>query len=258
MFNKKYTEYWKDAVKNPTDGLAIPTDEILATYLKYMNIGKNVLDLGCSYGRMFNKLNDNFDSVCGIDVDVDTINEAKAYKYTSLTVSSAENTGCSRNLFDNIISWGVFDVVNQEKSLIECNRILKLSGKLMFTGKNTDYEENDLPAYVAERNAKLKFFPHLFTDLNCLYKNIEKFGFKINKAFIDERRGDLASNKTKFINFNLPIVGYNYILILEKISDVANSPEIIFTQEFSNTIMNKLDTADRTKIINYFKNDMRN
>lgn len=90
-------------------------------------------------------------------------------------------------------------MVEQEDSLFELNRILKLGGIAMFTGKNIDYFDDDSATFIAERNAKIKDFPNHFTDLHKMIANLKEYGFLFEKLFIFFRRGDMGLNM-KFVS----------------------------------------------------------
>ena len=175
LFNKNYNKYWKKRVSSSSDGSEVPTPSVFGQLIKEMDIKKNdkVLDLGCGDGRNFNEISKYSNLVYGIDIDISMIEDAANYNYHSLHSAKAENTNFPSNYLDKILALGVFDVVEQEKGLIELNRILKVGGVCGFTGKNSDYLDDDQLAFVAERNAKLKDFPNHFTDIKKLINEIK-------------------------------------------------------------------------------------
>lgn len=257
MFNNEYTNYWKNTVDASVDGCKVADGKILEKCLKFLKIQKTdkLLDLGCSYGRMFETINKFTDFIYGIDVDLDTINEASIQNYVSLNVAYSDNTTYPKKFFHKIVSWGVFDVVNQEQSLLECNRILKHGGRLLFTGKNSNYCTCDDKAFIAERNAKLKSFPHKFTNLEYLISVVHLFGFKVIELFIATKRGDMGSdNLIRYTKKNSQQF-YEFVLILEKNVDISISPNIIFTQEFSEVAKAKAKENEFDNIIEYFKHN---
>ncbi|MDY3203747.1 MAG: class I SAM-dependent methyltransferase [Arcobacter sp.] len=253
MFDKKYTEYWKHAVKKSIDGCKISNEKTLSIYLPILNINQKdkLLDLGCSFGRMFPILNKWTNYIYGIDIDINALNDATTYNYISLNKGMAEDTTFPNSYFNHIVSWGVFDVVDQFKSLIECNRILKIDGNLLFTGKNFNYDENDDLAFIAERNAKLKQFPHNFTNLDYLIENISQFGFEIINCFVGIRRGDIANNNT--IDYKSAKQFYEYIIILKKINNIELVSEISLTQEFSKVSIDRAKDSGYKNVLDYFK-----
>jgi hypothetical protein len=95
-------------------------------------------------------------------------------------------------------------------------RITKVGGKILFTGKNIEYFDDDEVAYIAEKKALEKNFPNNFTNVNRLIELLPSLGLKsiLSRGF--KYRGDFTSNKFE----NLDIYHdnfYEYVLILEKI-----------------------------------------
>ena len=140
-FNKDYTNYWKETVNKSIDGTVIADKSIAKIFLDKINIRKDLasLDLGCSFGRMYDLLDLYSSEVHGVDVDKYAINEAKKYNYKSLQVSSATKTKYLNDSFQLIFCWAVFEVLDQVKTLIEMNRLLTLDGHVVLTAKNDYY-----------------------------------------------------------------------------------------------------------------------
>ena len=225
-FGKKYTEYWASAVNKSVDGTVIAGVNEAKHLLDYLSIKKGnlALDLGCSYGRMYELLADYSNEVYGIDLDQYAVEKARLQPYREVRQGSVEKTGFDEDFFDIVFCWAVFDVVDHEKGLIEINRILKTGGKFVFTGKNNNYFSDDNLAYKAEKNAFLKGFPNKFTDLNVILTNFKKLGFELDKLLIFPRRGDLGL--LNFIDldheFQDQCFGYDYLILCHKISEPHN------------------------------------
>lgn len=229
-FEKEYTNYWKKSVEKPIDGLKIAGLEEALFFLNFLNINlsDSVLDLGCSFGRMFEILSKFSDNIYGIDPDISAIESAIKYKYNDLKIGNAENIPYGDNFFNQIFSWAVYDVVDHFNGLIEANRVLKNGGKILITGKLNNYFEDDLFAFKAEKNAFLKSFPNHFLDLNTLINNIKLIGFQIDKLFIFNKRGDFGKLNYKIIStneLNSDIKGYEYLAIFKK-NNTINSREL--------------------------------
>ena len=224
-FNDKYTKYWEHSTSKSIDGLKIPGEIEAAHMLNYLNISKSdkILDLGCSFGRMFKVLNKFSNNIYGVEPDKYAINKANKFNYVKIFNGTAENTGFANKFFDLIFSWQVFDVVDQFNALVECNRVLKLNGHILFTGKNNNYKMNDEFAFKAEKNAFIKKFPNRFTNLKILNKNIDKIGFKVIKLFLFPKRGDFGLlNYSEKDSNNENFECYEYLLICKKISELNN------------------------------------
>ena len=152
-------------------------------------------------------------------------------------------------------SIGVFDVVEQEKGLIELNRILKVGGVCGFTGKNSDYLDDDQLAFVAERNAKLKDFPNHFTDIKKLINEIDQYGFSIKELYVCEKRGDFGEGKLIKINPTKCSKFYEYFIVLKKEQSITNLPDIKFAYEYSKTAKRKYESSNENDILIFFKNN---
>jgi SAM-dependent methyltransferase len=222
-FGKSYTEYWASAVNRSVDGTVIAGVKEAKYLLDYLGIQKSkiTLDLGCSYGRMYELFADYSSELYGIDIDRYAVEKARLQPYREVRQGSVERTGFTESFFDTVFCWAVFDVVDHEKGLIEINRILRTGGKFVFSGKNNNYFLDDNLAYKAEKNAFLKGFPNKFTDLNLVLINFKKFGFELDKLLIFPRRGDLGL--LKFIDLNHEFedqyFGYDYLILCHKISE---------------------------------------
>lgn len=225
-FSSEYLDYWKKRVYKTTDGTKVADHQVQEHFIILLEIKSEdkVLDLGCSYGRLCNLLRQNTENVFGLDVDYKVIDEAMKEPYVVTIKGKAENTPFPSNFFDKVIAWAVYDVVDQEKALHEAFRILKPGGKLLFTGKNNNYPSDDHLAFVAERNAKLKKFPNHFTNVYLLLDNLEHFGFDVRHGFAFKRRGDFGENKYVDILSNKPKEFYEYLLIVERLSEKKPCP----------------------------------
>lgn len=81
--------------------------------------------------------------------------------------------------FDVIVCMGVFDCCDQEVTLKELLRVLKVNGKLLTSGKNKNYFGNDNPAWIAEVNARKKGQPNSFTDVRNILEQLSAIGNKL-------------------------------------------------------------------------------
>ena len=251
LFNKDYVDYWKKKAGELAD------EEVISFHIDQLGINEKdvVLDLGCGHGRLFPIISKYSNNVIGIDINFETINTAVKFPYLCLVKGSAEETNTPSGFFDKVIAWAVFDAVDQEKALIEQNRILKDGGYLLITGKNHNYKSNDNRAFIAERNARLKKFPNHFTNVEKLIKISNKFGFYVKKGYGFPMRGDggrmvyfdLLNDKTKYY--------YEYILILEKKGVSVNHNEKI-CDSYSTTVKKMAEDngfGDIDKFFNWHK-----
>lgn len=228
-FNKDYTEYWEKATIKSIDGLPIAGLGEVHTFLPYLNIkrGEKLLDMGCSYGRLFNALASYTDQVYGVEPDPYAVDKAKRNPYREVLIGKAEKTGFDSNIFDHIFCFYVFDTVDHVIGFREANRILKKGGRFLVTGKNNNYHPDDEFAFRAEKNAFLKSYPNHFTDLKALVSNLPILGFKAEKIFLFPRRGDFG--QLKFIEVYPEadeFIGIEYMIICQKIADIQGPAEL--------------------------------
>ena len=237
-------EYWKKRIHTTIDGSRVPAEDSMEFFIKRMNIKKSdvVLDLGCSFGRMYRPLSRYTKTIFGIDVNSETINAARQYPYTNLSTGIAEQTGMPDAFFDAIIAWAVYDVVEQEDALIEENRILKQGGIFLITGKNSNYSKNDETAFIAERNAKVNDYPNHFTDVYSLIENSHIFGFKVVEAYGFPRRGDWANMNYVNLLTQPNQDFYEFLIIFEKVGIPARRIKIC--HEYSDTAKNMAQEND--------------
>ena len=101
-FKKKYTEYWEGAIKNPIDGLYIAGLKEVQTFLPFLKIRPedSLLDLGCSFGRMYSALAEYTQHISGVDPDPYAVEKAQASGYEHVQTGTAENTGFDAGHFD--------------------------------------------------------------------------------------------------------------------------------------------------------------
>jgi SAM-dependent methyltransferase len=236
-FDKEYMNYWEQAVQKSVDGTVIAGPQVCAEYVRLLHLieGQKVLDMGCSFGRLFPVLREKTSQVFGMDLDLDVINQAAKKPYSSVVLGKAEKTPFASEFFDAVMAWAVFDAVDQKKAYVEINRILKPGGRLLATGKNARYPQDDTLGFVAERNAFVKGYPNHFTDLKLLSESVQLWGFECEQVFLFEKRGDLGLNKVKE-NGAKDFVGYEYIVVLKKARAVASDegcPEITFPFSFT-------------------------
>lgn len=260
-FDKAYNQYWKARVESASDGTKVPGLDVIEELVAGLKISSNdkVLDLGCGQGRIFPVIKRYTNYIQGIDIDLSMVNDAyNSYDYISLHAAPAENTGFPDSSFDKIIMLGTFDVVEQEKCLAEINRILKVGGSCLITGKNDTYCQDDEKAFIAERNAKLKNFPNHFTNVKKLIENLPLLGYSCEKLTVFIRRGDFGENKKVEVVWgganDCYTVFYEFSIMLKKTCNISQT-DIRFAHEFSQTAINRAKSDNAVKILNFFHND---
>jgi len=258
-FNQDYTQYWISAVDKSIDGTVIAGVEEAKKIFKILDLGRKarILDLGCSYGRMFDAVKELSDDVYATDPDASALDLARNRPYSDTKIGSAEFTGYDDAHFDFVFCWAVFDVVDHKKGLREINRILSINGQVLLTGKCSNYCITDELGFKAEKNAYLKGFPNRFTNLKYLSDNIKVFGFVIDRIIIFSRRGDFGLLKYSeiILGNNCDISCYEYLLLCRKISDPVEfvEPNLAIDLIHSDTAVKISKSNGYNRVIDYFR-----
>ena len=245
-WNEQYMQYWKARTSAEGKRMAkkdcVPADvSVFDSYLKRLGLktGETVLEVGAGFGRLIPSILKYGVKLSCIDISPQMIRNIIAEwgdKLEDVNAVEAENLPYEHESFDYVICWAVFDACYQSQALHSMARVLKTGGKLMLTGKNDNYCDDDEPAFVAEVNARAKGHPNYFTNLIKLNSEISQAGLKVKNIFYFERRGDLSENKY-FIE--KPECFYEYVLISEKTANVSADFRNEVSQEFSKTFLRK-------------------
>ena len=223
-WNQDYTNYCKNKVaeansKIKPNDITI-SDQIYIESINLLDIEKKdcILEMGVGFGRSIPILSALANQVYALDISESMINEAKKNKKdnVSFIISSSESTPFENNKFNKIVCFACFDAMYQTEVLFEMNRILKIGGKILLTGKNDDYFDSDNQALDAEVGARKKNHPNYFTDYKKLSDNINKFGLKINSTKFFLKREDFGNKLSLDI---MPNKFYEYLVILEKVKN---------------------------------------
>jgi SAM-dependent methyltransferase len=222
-FDEKYTKYWESTVNKSVDGTLIAGPTEADHFVSQLDIDRKtqVLDLGCSYGRMYSVLAKYSDHVFGVDPDLYAVRRAQKLPYIQVLEGTSEKTGFENESFDYVFCWAVFELVDHVKGLSEISRLLRPNGHLMLTGKNSNYFLDDELALSAEINAFKKGFSQRFTDVPVMIKRLGEFGLRLKKLVVFPKRGDfgLLNYKDETNSVSKKLWGYEYLLVCNKISD---------------------------------------
>ncbi len=97
---------------------------------------KKVLDVGCGIGMFLKKFRKLNAEVYGIDVDCEKVKEAKK-KFKNVKIAPSEKLPFRKDTFDIVWLHEVLEhVENDAKTLEECFRVLRPSGKLVIFAPN--------------------------------------------------------------------------------------------------------------------------
>ena len=122
--------------------------------------------------------------------------------------------------FDFVFALGVFDCTQQDAALAEMLRVSKIGGKILLTGKNHYYNEDDDEAKAAEMGARAKGEPNYFTNYSEMCLQIANNQHSIIDQKLFKYRGDFAYLDNQECNIGDRF--YEFILVVEKCSANIN------------------------------------
>lgn len=243
---ENYVDYWENKIleanSNKESHNKTVGDNLIIKYMEKLQLKKEdkLLDFGCGSCRLYPYYREltGGEQYFGVDIAKRPLEHAReSYnelrKDGILTETDGENIPFKNESFDNIVCFGVFDACNQEVVLAELLRVLKTGGKLLITGKNDTYYENDEEALLAEINARKKGHPNFFTDVTKMIEMLEEKQLDLKETYFFKRRGDMVSNiyvKDK------PQIFYEWIFIIQKKCDQQYIFDK-FSNEYSNTYL---------------------
>ncbi|MBL7480030.1 class I SAM-dependent methyltransferase [Legionella bononiensis] len=192
-----------------------------------------VLEIGCGLGRILNNLRTSYNAdFWGCDISSTLIQEAKALfpdYQDQFFVSSAESISAPEKSFDRVIYWGVFEMTDMIKALIETSRILKIGGKaLLCSIKNKEFIQDDIDSIKAHQAYIEKNIPIKYLHVENFKKVIDYLGFSISKQYIFDYKDDLIKQKYRNSEDN----NYNYsdaIYIIEKLTSTPLDEKSVFS-----------------------------
>lgn len=221
-----YVKYWEDKVTEANSksesGDKTISDLCFINFVTMLQIqtGDKLLDFGCGEARLYPYFRKQYENSIYIGADISGIALEHAqnnnngleigrnlYEFDGLTLPFKDD------YFDKVVCWGVFDACQQEKILQELFRVIKQNGKILLTGKNNTYFEDDEAAYVAEINARKKGHPNYFSDIHNLIVQLQERGAIIEEQRFFLRRGDFSKN---VYECELPDRFYEWLFIIRK------------------------------------------
>lgn len=216
----EYLDYLKKNFDAPTyskdnrdETCKRPDVKLIFEYIDQLNIKaeESLLEIGCGLGRLLTFLCDRYQVVgSGVDVSKEAIRLAKERLpkiAQNIKLGTAENLPFADGTFDHVVCWAVFDLTEQGKSLAEMLRMLKAGGRLLLTGKNNLFMDDDEDALIAEIKSREKGIPNHYTDYNLLREAIQRNGGHVILEHFFLRRGDfmqgvhVTERPEKFIEY---------------------------------------------------------
>ena len=192
----KYQEEDYSSKDSEITEASLLTDRIKKS-LRFINPNDIVLDLGCNNGLVSNVIFNMECEVIGVDLPkVIKIAKVKFPYIKFLSFNLNSSFPFEDNYFDCIMAGEIIKhIIDDEKFLKECHRVLKDNGKLIITTPNIAYIRNRMLLLLG-RYVDVETYMHLYAFRN-LKRKMAKTGFKkiIEKgAVYDPEMSNFASN----------------------------------------------------------------
>jgi ubiquinone/menaquinone biosynthesis C-methylase UbiE len=252
-WNEDYVRYWMERVGEANnENVSVSkivkgdsmttTDQICINAITLLKITKTdeVIELACGFGRSLPMLCQAAKHVTAVDISNEMINIAQDStneKNICFYVYPSEDLPFPDQVYDVVVCFAAFDAMYQAQALIEMNRICKAGARVLITGKNDNYDDDDDAAFNAEIGAREKNHPNYFTDVLKLTQNIKQFGFTIDVQQYYLRRGDFGSAKYQR---KMPDKFYEYLFILRKINKTNVSQNKKISNPSSKTYIRRI------------------
>lgn len=247
-WNEDYLRYWKARVDEANESGAgssrmvkgdtkTSADRLYLDAIGLLKIGAahKVLELGCGFGRSLPLLCKIALQVNAVDISKEMIKAAREScreNNVRFHVSPSECLPFPEESFDAVVCFAAFDAMYQAEALVEMNRVSKTGARVLITGKNDNYYDDDTVALEAEVGARMKKHPNYFTDVEGLIKNLDKFGFEVETQKYYLRRGDFAK---KIAGGERPTMFYEYLLVLKKKKAPGKCQGLVISSKVSKT-----------------------
>ena len=228
----EYAAYWAARVEEANqraegDSRVVPgdcrssSDEFYLEAIGLLDIEESdrVLELGCGFGRSLPVLSEISGQVSALDISKQMINIAReSCEEDNVTfhVSPSEDLPFAANSFDSVVCFAAFDAMYQSAALIEIGRVCRMGARVLITGKNNNYLDDDIAALEAEEAARKKNHPNYFTDVRKLVSSLPGFGFDLEIQRFYLKRGDLGHVASSEV---MPPRFYEYLLVLKKVAE---------------------------------------
>jgi SAM-dependent methyltransferase len=160
-----------------------------------------VLEVGCGTGRVLSVLAGRY----GVEPHgVDPCSDAIAYLHKQRPdwaerisyVPDGVLTGLQSHFFDRVVFWGVFELTDQVRTLVEVSRATKPGARILLNGvRNIEYLENDSEMADAVAAYREKKIPIKLSRIDLLESLMTFLGFSIDDRFVFRQKADVVQDK---------------------------------------------------------------
>jgi len=247
-WNEDYVAYWQARVREANvqgaegsqlvsgDAKTTPDDAYLNS-IALLGIGSadSVVEVGCGFGRSLPRLSQAAGQVAAVDISAAMIKAAQeqfAAPNITFHVSESEHLPFADDSYDVVVCFAAFDAMYQAQALVEMARISKVGGRMLITGKNDNYHDDDEAALAAEIGARRKGHPNYFTDVARLVSHLDQLGLQLETQRFFPRRGDFSAG---IGTDQRPARFYEYLMVLRKTGPSRVADDFSISAEASKT-----------------------
>ncbi|KOY65906.1 glycosyltransferase [Clostridium sporogenes] len=219
----------------------------------------NVLHIGCGTGATLMKIKYIFKDANLFGVENNKITSKFASNFASVkSLNIDDDFNYPENYFDIIIITDALEYSNDPKMVIQkLNRLLKDTGKIYATIKNSNYYEEIIKILMGSTDIKEKNIHKYYN-----YKEIDKL-FSDNSFFnitIQSQTSGITTEGEKILNYICELTGENmknqyitkeYLIICEKKIDIKKEIKYIVRR-----IENFIDVEKNLEVLNKYLNNI--
>ena len=203
--NTAYLEYLKthQAHQNTSASGRVAGSDLAVEIIHLLAIkpGAVTVEIGCGIGRIMHLLHSVFDAeVYGCDVSlsaVEYVRQNAPMFADKVHHRSSDQLDFLRSAsVDHVVMWGVFELTDQRRTLIEISRVLKPGGvALLGSVKNRAYLPDDEGSLAAHRAYIAKSIPISYSDVPSIEALIRFLGMEIRQRAVFKYKSDLPDGK---------------------------------------------------------------
>ena len=235
---RKHCDFREDHRLQEGKACTRPDLEIVHGYTDHLGLGpgKRILEVGCGTGRIMLSLQElSGADAWGVDISKKIVALAhERYPETRDRISSSpgEELHFPDQSFDAVLCWGVFDLTDQARALAAMMRVLRVGGRLLLTGKNDNFHNDDSEALAAERSLRERKVPNHFTNFSAFAQAIELLGGVFTLCHFFPRRGDFMRGRPEL---ERPDHFYEYAVVVNKLAHREPSEQQSLASLYSKT-----------------------
>lgn len=206
--NDAYLEYLKthQAHQNTSASGRVAGSDLAVEIIRLLEIkpGAVTVEIGCGIGRIMHLLHSVFGAdVYGCDISLPAVEHIR--QNDSVFADKVHHCSSDQLDFmrtgsvDRVVMWGVFELTDQRRTLLEISRVLKPGGlALLGSVKNRAYLPDDEDSLAAHRAYIAKSIPISYSDVPALEALVRFLGLEVKQRAVFKYKRDLPEGKYTF------------------------------------------------------------